>query len=536
MFVPFLALDFVRNLVRVNSFFTRHCTGLLSVSLLLLNSCGGGSVSVSFPGPGPGPSASTEGVVIVGQTSSTNFPLSAGTLVGQFLGGSMDGYIASVNLPNSSNSSGQIRFATYFGGSDFEQVRDIALDSSGNIYVTGRTLSRNLPSTSGAFQSTFRGGPMDGYVAKFSSTGQLVFCTYLGGSVYDVGYSISVDAAGFIYVSGSTSSPDFPVTAGAFQTVYGGGQPGQPAPVGFDAFVVKMKPDGSGLVWGTFVGGSKDDTGRGRHFLDASGAIYVEGSTQSSNFPTTPNAAQRVLHGSEDAFVAKLASDGSRLLFGTYLGGVQSVGESASGGIAVNAQGEAFVCGDTTAADFPATTAALKKSLSGSTDSFVAHLDANGGLLAATLLGGSSTEFCQGVVLDSLSRPIVLGVTRSFDFPTTPVAYQTTFGGGTGDFTVSKLSLDLSSLLFSTYIGGSGSEAGDTLRVDVDASGNIVFVGSTDSSAFPVTAGAIQTLYHGGTSDAVVVKLSADGSRLLFSTFLGGGSDDFPRSIRYRPN
>jgi hypothetical protein len=473
---------------------------------------------------------------MVGHTGSTNFPTTSGALTGTFQGGTDDGYIASIDFPTSSNPNGQLRFSTYFGGNDFEQVRDVALDSQGNIYVTGRVFSKNLPTTSGAFQPSFRGGPMDAFVAKFSSTGQMVFCTYLGGSVYDVGYSIAVDAAGFIYVSGRTSSPDFPVTSGAFQTTYAGGRSTLAPYLGGDVFVVKMKPDGSGIVWGTYVGGSSDDAARGRLVLDASGAVYVEGVTDSSNFPTTSNAPQRVLHGSQDAFVFKLSPDGSQLLYSTYLGGNESQGEGAFGGIAVNGQGEAYVCGSTTAADFPATAGAQNRTLSGQSDIFLARLGANGNLIAATLLGGSADEDCQGLVLDSAGRPVVFGSTNSSNFPTTASAYQRAFAGGAHDFTLTKLSADLSSIIFSTYIGGSGNEGGDTARVDVDASDNVVLVGVTSSSAFPVTSGAVQSTYAGGVEDSVLIKLSADGSRILFATYLGGNGDDYARSIRYRPN
>jgi hypothetical protein len=349
----------------------------------------------------------------------------------------------------------------------------------------------------------------------------------LGGSGDDVAYGISVDAAGFIYLHGRTSSLDFPVTPGAFQTTIGGGN---------DVFVAKMKPDGSGLVWSTFVGGSGNDQGRGRNVVDSSGAVYVNGGTTSTDFPTQ-NAFQTALNGVSDGFVLKLSPDGSHLLYSTYLGGTDTTGQDLLvNGLAVNTNGEAFVCGFTTAANFRTTPGAFQPVFKGTTyNATIVRLSASGQLLASTLLGGTNSSFqsCEGLTLDSAGNPVAMGITDATDFPTTPGAFQTRLQGQF-DMWIAKLTPDLSRLVFSTYVGTSGSEGVDTSRIELDANGNIWFVLNTNSAGFPVTPDALQKTYGGGTHDAVLVKLSADGSKILYSTYLGGSDDDFSRSMRYK--
>jgi len=492
----------------------------LGVTGMLIR-CGGGSgtsTTSSLPG---GSGTITEQIVVVGQTSSTNFPTSNAAQSANM--GNGDGFVASGQLTTTTASV--FGFSTYLGGSDSEQVRDVFVDDQGSVYVTGWTKSPNLPTTSGVFQPGYRGG-QDAFVAKFSASGQLVFLTYLGGSGDEVAYGISVDAAGFIYLNGRTSSADFPVTQGAFQTTIGGGA---------DAFVTKMKPDGSGLVWSTFVGGSNDDQGRGRNVVDSTGAVYVNGATTSTNFPTQ-NAIQTSLKGSADGFVLKLSPDGSRLLYSTYLGGTDTDGlDALISGLAVNSNGEAFVCGFTSAANFPTTPGAFQPALKGTTNGTIIRLSASGQLLASTLLGGSGSSFqsCEGLTLDSAGNPVAMGLTGAPDFPTTAGVFQTALQGQL-DMWIAKLTPDLSRVVFSTYVGTSGSEVVDTSRVELDASGNIWFALNTDSAGFPVTPNALQATYGGGTHDAVVVKLAADGSRILYATYLGGSADDFARSFRYK--
>jgi Beta-propeller repeat len=474
----------------------------------------------------------------VGETDSTNFPL-----VNPFQATNMgngDGYVTNIPLTTTTTTTSQINFSTYLGGSGFDAVRDVFLDDAGNVYITGRTTSTSLPTTPGVFQPGYGGGGQDAFVAKFSYGGQLIFLTYLGGSNYDVGYSIGVDSAGFIYVSGRTSSSDFPVTPGAFQTTYGGGQSTVAPYFGGDWFVTKIKPDGSGIVWSTYIGGSNDDSARGRLFVDSTGAVYVEGVTQSTNFPTTSGAYQTTLQGSSGGAVVKLSPDGSHLLYSTYLS-ASGGGVSADGGLAVNSNGEAFVCGFTNAPNFPTTTNAFQTGLTGQSDAFVVRLSADGSqLLASTLLGGSTdssgalaTNACDGFDLDSAGNPVAMGITTATNFPTTPGVFQPAAQGGS-DAWVTKLTPSLSSLLFSTYVGTPGNEGVDTSRLVVGSSGNYWFAVNTNSSAFPVTSNAVQKAYGGGSLDTVVVELSGDGSNIVYASYLGGSGTDFGRSIAYK--
>lgn len=496
-------------------------------------SCGGGGNGTVSPPPPPPPppppQAGSEFAVIVGQTTSTNFPTTAGAAQSSYRGNT-DGTVTLIRL-----SPPQVVFSTYFGGSQFDQIRDAYIDGQGNVYITGRTESTDLPTTAGALQRNFGGAPQDGFIAKFSPSGALLFCTYLGGSSQDNGYSIFVDNSGFIYVSGRTSSTNFPVTAGAFQTTYGGGTSGAPF-FGGDMFVAKLSADASSLVWSTYIGGAGDDVMRGRITVDSAGNVYGEGRTESQNFPLM-NAVQTSLKGTNDPALLKLSADGSRLIFSTYFGGFETTGENAQGGVTISPSGDAYFCGFTTSTSgFPVTAGAYQTTLVGTQSTFVARLSATGSLVASTLLGGSSSTECQGIEVDAAGNPVVLSATNSSNYPTTPGSFQTVFQG-TVDLAVTKFAPNLSAasgLTFSTFVGGPADDSGDTLRVQLDSNNNIYFAGSTASSSFPVSAGAIQSAYGGGPHDLLFVKLSPDGSQILYATFIGGSGEDYARSIRYR--
>jgi hypothetical protein len=471
--------------------------------------------------------------VVAGETDSTNFPVSSGAQQPQFRG-VQDGFITSFSLNAGAGASWRRDFSTYLGGNALDQVRDVFLDAQGNIYMTGRTSSTNLPATPGVFQPQFGGGPMDAYVAKFSPDGQLLLATYLGGGTYDVGYAIFVDGAGFIYVAGRTSG-GFPVTPGAAQGVYAGGRASEGPYFGGDMFIAKLRPDLSAIVWATYAGGSNNDAARGRMVVDASGAVYVEGGTSSDDFPVTPNAFQQSPPATSSGVLVKVAPDGRSFVYSTYIGGGgATAGQGAIGGLEITAQGEAFVCGSTSASSFPTTASAFQRTPGGGLgDVFLVRLSADGStLLAGTLLGGGGLDSCQGLALDSAGNPVVLAATNSPGFPTTPGAFQSQLRGGM-DMAIVRFAPDLSRILSSTLLGGSSDELGDTLRVVTGSSDNLIVILNTSSADFPVTAGALQATF-GGASDAAVVELSADGSRLIFSTYLGGGGTDFPRTVRFR--
>ena len=408
-------------------------------------------------------------------------------------------------------------YSTYLGGSNDDVGFGIAVDTVGNAYVTGFTDSTNFPTTTGAFQPVF-GGTFDAFVTKLNPTGSgLVYSTYLGGGGTDVSRGIAVDTLGNAYVTGATSSSNFPTTPGAFQTAFGGV---------FDAFVTKLNPTGSMLVYSTYLGGSNDDDGGGLA-IDTVGNAYVTGRTASSNFPTTAGAFDTTFNGATDAFVAKVDATGSGLVYSTFLGGSGFENSVFSfGGIVVDASGNAYVTGGTESSDFPTTVGAFQPASAGNEDAFVTKLNPTGsGVVYSTYLSGSSTDVGTAITVDGSGNAYVTGVTFSANFPTTPGAFDTT-ANGENDVFIAKLNATGSSLVYSTYLGGSDSEFGRSIAVDSLSNAHVT--GETRSLNFPTTPGAFQPAFGGplGDFDAFVTKLNPTGSGLVYSSYLGGNGED----------
>jgi len=337
----------------------------------------------------------------------------------------------------------------------------------------------------------------------------LVYSTWLGGIGADRGVAVAVDAAGNAYITGSTTSPNFP---GAHPTSpRSGPDPEQP-----NVFVAKINRTGSALLYFTYLGGSKSDGGIGIA-IDSAGHAYVTGFTVSPDFPIVASVQSR--HGGGyDAFVAKLNSSGSELLYSTFLGGD---GGESGGGIAVDSSGSAYVTGYTGSRNFP-TFHPLQGSLKGPFDVFICKLSPDGRhLIYSTFLGGSNSDEGVAIAVDSGGNAYVTGSVTSSDFPTlNPI--QSKFGGGVVDAFVLKLNAEGSALVYSTYLGGSYRDQG--AGIAVDPSGNAYVTGFTGSTDFPVSH-AIQPELA-GEFDAFVAKLNFTGSDLLYSTYLGGSGDD----------
>jgi hypothetical protein len=417
-----------------------------------------------------------------------------------------------------------LSYSTYLGGNGGDCGAAIAVDASGNAYVTGNTTSTDFPTTAGAFQVPF-GGNINGdaFVTKLNPTGTaLVYSTYLGGSGEDEGQGIAVDAAGNAYVTGYTRSNNFPITAGAFQTTFA-----DPAGSG-DVFVTKIDPTGAALVYSTYLGGSGDERtwSIGRIAVDRSGSAYVTGSTLSADFPITAGAFQSVHSGAFDnPFVTKLDPTGSTLIYSTFLG------EGTGHGIAVDSNGSAYVIGNVQG-PFPTTSGAVQRT---SGEVFVTKLDPTGTtLIYSTLLGGGR-EGGEAIAVDAEGNAYVTGYTYSANFPTTPGAFQPIFGdaldppnrfGPDPDAFVTKLNPTGSALVYSTYLGGNGGDRG--AGIAVDAAGNAYVTGGTGSTNFPTTPGAFQPTCGG---DAFVTKLDPTGSALVYSTCLGGVDADYGQGI-----
>ncbi len=440
---------------------------------------------------------------VTGSTQSTSFPTTADAFDTTANGGS-DVFVVKLNPTGST-----LDYGTYLGASSFEQGAGIAVDAAGSAYVTGFTLSTSFPTTPGGFDTTFA-GTQDVFVAKLHPAGtSLEYGTYLGGSSSDAGTGIAVDAAGSAYVTGSTSSADFPTTAGAFDTIANGSN---------DVFVTKLSPAGSALEYGTYLGGNSSDLGTAIA-VDAAGSAHVTGSTLSGNFPTTAGAFDTIASGANDVFVAKLHPTGTSLEYGTYLGGSSS---DAGTGIAVDAAGSAYVTGSTISADFPTTAGAFDTIANGANDVFVTKLNAaGGGLEYGTYLGGSSDDRSIGIAVDAAGRAYVTGFTGSADFPTTAGAFDSSWNGSV-DVLVAALSATGSRLALGTFVGGNVAGGNDVaLAIDVDDLGQAYVTGYTQSVDFPTTFGAFDATLNGST-DVFVVKLNADGSSMEYGTYLGG--------------
>ena len=407
-------------------------------------------------------------------------------------------------------------YSTYLGGSNTDQNFAIAVDAAGAAYTTGITNSTDFPTSPAAFDSTFNGGSFDVVVTKVDPSGSfLIYSTYLGADGFDVGYSIAVDPFGSAHIAGWTNSARFPTTVGAFDGTYNGTA---------DAFITKLDPSGSALAYSTFLGGSGEDVASGGIALDFAGNAYVTGRTRfATNFPTTPGAYDTTYNGALDAFITKLNASGSALVYSTYLGGPRD-DETLFHSMAVNVLGEAYIAGYTYSSDFPTTLNAYDQTHNGVSDAFVAKLDARGSALVySTFFGGSGEDSARSLAIDTLGSVYLAGTTRSSDLPTTPGSFDSTFNGVVDAF-VAKFDPIGSSVIYSTFLGGSGEEQYPSLAVD--AMSNAYISGQTQSPDFPTTAGAHDSTLN-GVSDAFVTKLNAAQSApLLYSTFLGGSEFD----------
>ncbi|HUI43753.1 MAG TPA: SBBP repeat-containing protein [Terriglobia bacterium] len=412
-----------------------------------------------------------------------------------------------------------LSYSTYLGGSGDDEATSIAVNSLGQVYVTGLTRSADFPTTSGALQTTF-GGDADVFVTELNAKGTaLVYSTFIGGTGDDEGEGIVLDSAGNAYLTGVTFSSDFPgVPTGNGRSYMGAG----------DAFVTELNPTGSGIVYSTFLGGSGYDIGNSIA-LDSAGSAYITGWTASTDFPTTAGAFQTTYGGgSYDAFAAKIKPGGFVVPYSTYIGGNNW---EQGYHITVDAAGDAYIAGGTESKNFPVTTGAFQTKLQAASAGFMVKLKPNGsGAYYATYLGGSGsgTQPCAAcatsVAVDSSGNAYTAGLTWETNFPVTPGAYQSTFAGGYHDAFVTKLNPSGSKLVYSTYLGGSGDDGVTALLID--SSGRAYLRGNTFSRDFPTTPGAFQRVY-GTMADAFFAVMNTQGTQLYYSTYLGGSGKEY---------
>jgi hypothetical protein len=423
-----------------------------------------------------------------------------------------------------------LEFSTFLGGSGQDQIRDVATDSPGNIYLVGGTVSPDFPTTPGAYQRIHNPGnpDMSGtirydiFVTKLDATGRLLWSTLVGGRNYDRAYAVAADSQGFVYVAGRAGR-GFPVSPGAFQTVFMGTVNANPNPYGEqDGVIFKLKPDGSDLVWASYFGA--DDAVIVRDMsIDRGGNAYLATGVLSSTVNVPPgwstwfsSGFQKSPQGGRDSIVAKISPDGSRVVWASFFGG--SGDDSHNPTIAVDENGSAYLAGNTRSTDLPVTPGAYDTTPNGGSDGYVARFSADGSsLIYATYLGGSGDESPSaphGIAIDLQGHAYPRGFTRSSDFPTTPGAVRTT--SGTADGFVSKLSPDGTQLLASTFLDF-GVEG-----VAVDSQANVYVTGGTQSP-ITTTPDAYQSALK-GAQDAALLKLAADFSSLLYATYMGGAS------------
>ncbi len=463
------------------------------------------------------------------------------------------------------DAAGNLVLAT--SGGDVRWLRPVVYQET----VDGRKPVEGAYQLTGKNRVAFR-------VALYDSTKPLVidpvlsYSTYVGGESNDSSRSIQVDSAGNVYIAGATTSKRLPVTSSSYQAAYGGES------LNFftgDAFVAKINPSGSGLIYLTYLGGSQDDAGLGLAIDDA-GNAYVTGFTNSLNFPTTAGAYRTTFEGKGgnpiqpggDAFVTKLNPQGSALIYSTYLGGNQDEWGLAIG---IDSAGNAYVGGVTLSLNFPVTAGVLQGSYKGGGgnpifdpqlnsplfaggDAFLAKLNPTGtALIYGTYLGGSKDDILTSLTVDGSGNVYVAGATQSADFPVSSAAYQKTFGGVAndayqpvlklGDGFVAKVNPTATALVYSTLIGGNRDDG--VFSIAVDSSGAAYLTGTTSSTNFPITGSAIQKTYTGPVNptasaaqltffygDAFVAKLNPAGSALMYSTYLGGAGDDAGWAIR----
>jgi len=409
-------------------------------------------------------------------------------------------------------------YSTFISGTDKdgEGWTSVTVDSDGDAYVTGDTFSVDFPVTPGAYNTTSNpAGHTDIFVAKLNPAGStLIYSTYLGGSQDDYSRSIAVDPAGSAYVTGDTLSPDFPTSIGAYDTTLGYD----------DAFVTKLNPAGNALNYSTYLGGAYGDT-TSSVAVDAAGNAYVTGQTVFGDFPTTAGAFDTTFNGAEnDGFVTKLSPTGSSLIYSTYLGGN---GDERGFAIAVDILGNAYVAGITLSSDFPVSSGAFDETPNGGRDGFVTKLDSSGSTLVySTLLGGFMSDNVLSIAVDASGYAYLTGSSDSCcssrAFPVTPGAFNVT-GDYAGSAFVTKLNVNGSALVYSTFLGGGSWDGG--FHVAVDSDGNAFVSGTTYSNDFPVTPDAVDgscNCTEFGPSDAFVTKLNPNGTALLYSSFLGG--------------
>ena len=425
-----------------------------------------------------------------------------------------------------------IEWSTYLGGDDEDGIFGAAFDQSGNLILAGYASSTDFPSTTGVYDETHNGG-YDWFIAGMDTEGTtLLWSTFLGGSGgFDVPFDVEVDDDNRVVVCGIVNSADFPITPGAFDFAYAGET---------EAAVACLTDNGATLVYSTFLGGRDQDFAT--ELATQGTEVVVCGYTRSSDFVTTAGAYDTIFGGSSDIFVTRLNGLGTGVVYSTLVGGNlnEGLGWGPSLGpwsmpwyqtLALDSNGDIFVGGITNSSDFPTTIGAYDRTFNGDRDAFLCKLDSAGTqLLYGSFLGGSDRETVSSIDVDELGRPTIVGHTLSPNFPTTPGAFEDTFGGPQDPFVAQfdPQGNDDADLIYSTYLTDTDSFGLCSDVEIVDETGDLIVVGRTQSDSFPTTAGAFDQTQD-GPNDAFILWLDPSGTGaadLLYSTYVGADGYD----------
>ena len=435
-------------------------------------------------------------------------------------------------------------------GKDFVRVqRPVVYQPSGNASAAGpeRSPRESRAPIEGRFklighnQVSFEVGAYD-RTQPLVIDPVLTYSTYLGGNGLDKVLGIAVTSGGDAILVGNTFSTNFPTTAGAFQTRYGGGA--------YDAFITEFNADGGSLVFSTYLGGNNDDESWGVS-LDSSDNVYVSGHTDSLDFPTTSNAYHTAFFGTGyDCFLTKLNPTGSSLLYSTYIAPVDPGPANEHNGdfMTASRNGRAFVVGPTNYASFPVTPGAFQTTIGGQDDAFLVLIDTtksgSASLVYSTYLGGGSNDVAQEVAADSVGNAYIVGTTHSLNFPVSAGAYQTSCKlnaqkACSGDIFLTKISprgKGPADLVYSTFFGGTVTDSG--VAIALDSTGHAYITGDTQSADLPTTPGAFQTVCDLGTGgtceDSYIAKFNPAGAGaadLIYSTYFGGTGTTLSKAI-----
>jgi fibronectin type 3 domain-containing protein len=414
----------------------------------------------------------------------------------------------------------ELTYSTYFGGSGSDEYIHTVTDSEGDVWIAGSTDSDNLYTTPDAYNQTYSGSS-DVFVVKFDGeNGSLLYSTYFGGSGYEIPMTIEIDSNDNVWICGETGSGDLPTTWNAYSSILNGT---------VDMFIFSLSGTIGSLLYCTYVGGSGVESAISMD-LDSEGNLWATGITDSSDFPMSPSSLYPVHNGSFDAVLFEISKNGTTMLYSTFFGGI---GDDRGYKVLVDSSDDVWLAGTTDSFGFPVTVDAYMSAKSGGGDIYLLKLAGNGStLLYSTFFGGSQEDYLMSITFDSLGNIWGTGATFSSNFPRTLNAYDSSHGGST-DCIVFQFAKNGSTLLYSSYIGGSGQDFGRSISV---ARNNAVWIlGDTGTSTFPTTPDAFNATFS-GVRDAFLLSLAPNGTDLYYSTFLGGSDSEVSPSLGLSPS